>query len=327
MALSRDLTQAVQFALAVAALGWAADALMMGLQQTQRGLLREAFRRSLEIGRLGNITVELVRGPLAVLGSLALGLLGASLGMHLLQTGFAITPKRLKLDFSRLSPAARLRDLPGQNLQETGKALLLFPLFAWACWAVIRDNMDAFLALPRQSPAASMALVGASFESLMGKAAIGLLALGLWDYFRQRHTLLAKLRMTKVEVRQEQKDLEGNPLIKARFRRLQRELLRKRMMSRVPQSTVVITNPTHYAVALEYRLETMPAPVVTAKGVNYMAQRIRRVAEEHGIPVVENAPLAQALYKTCEVGREIPMALYRAVAEILAYIFRLTRKG
>ncbi len=327
IAQSRDLTQAAQFALTVAALGWGAQSTIQGLEQCQRGLLAEAFRKGLEIGRLRELVVELLRGPLALLLYLALALVGSSLLMHLLQTGFAITPKRLKLDFSRLSPAGRLRELPAQNLRETLKALVLFPLFAWAVWTVVEQNMEPFLGLPRQSLLAATALVGNSLQSLLGKAAVALLALGAWDYFRERQSLHRKLRMTKHEVRQEQKDLEGNPLIKARLRRLQREMMRRRMMSKVPKASVVITNPTHYAVALEYHLEGMRAPMVTAKGQNYLAERIRRVAEQYGIPVVENAPLAQALYKSCEVGSEIPVALYRAVAEILAYIFRLTKQA
>ncbi len=327
IASSRDLTQAVEFTVALGALAWLAGALMEGLKQCQRGLLAEAFRGELAAARLGAVVWELARGPLITLSWMAAALVVAALGMHLLQTGFAITPKRLKLDWARLSPASRLREAPGQNLRETVKALVLFPIFAWACWVVMRDNLEGFLRLPRQTVWAATALVGSSLESLLWKAAMALMALGAWDYFRQRQHLLRKLRMTRYEVRQEQKDLEGDPLIKARLRRLQRELVRRRMMSRVPKSSVVVTNPSHYAVALEYRLETMRAPVVAAKGVNYMAQRIRRVAEEHGVPIVENPPLAQALYKSCEVGSEIPVALYKAVAEILAYIFRLAKQG
>lgn len=308
-------------------LGGAAPVLMEGLKQCQRGLLAEAFRGSLEAGRLGDVMVGLLGGPLAAAGYFGAGLLAVSLAMHLVQTGFALTPKRLKPDFSRLSPGMRLRELPGQNLRETGKAVLLFPLFSWAAWAVVRDNLDAYLQLPRQTAAAATALVGNSLESLLWKASLALLALGAWDYYRQRARLMGKLRMTRQEVRQEQKDLEGNPLIKARLRRLQRDFMRRRMMSRVPKSTVVITNPAHYAVALEYHLETMRAPVVVAKGQNYLAQRIRQAAERSGVPIVENPPLAQALYKSCEIGSEIPEALYRAVAEILAYIFRLRREG
>ncbi len=327
MAVSRDLTQALQFGLAVILMGWAAPALFEGLKQSQRGLFAEAFRGSLEAPRLGQLVIGLLRGPLAAAGYLGAGLLAVSFLSHLAQTGFAITPKRLRLDLSRLSPLARLRELPGQNLRETAKALILLPLFAWAAWAVVRDNLDGFLRLPRQTAAAGASLVGASLESLLGKGAMALAVLGAWDYFRQRQGLMGKLRMTRQEVRQEQKDLEGNPLMKARLRRLQREFMRRRMMAKVPKSTVVITNPTHYAVALEYHLETMRAPVVVAKGQNYLALRIREAAERHHIPLVENPPLAQALYKTCEIGSEIPVVLYRAVAEILAYIFRLRREG
>jgi flagellar biosynthetic protein FlhB len=323
---SRDLTQAAGFALAVAALAWAGEALFAGLQESMRGLFAEAFRDGLDAGRIGALLAGLLGGPLAAAAYLGAALLATALIAHFLQTGFAISPKRLQFDFSKLSPAGRIATLPAQNVREACKALLLFPLFAWACWAVLSQNLGAFLELPNQTPAAAAALVGHSLGSLSGKAAVVLLALGAWDYFRERQKLLRQLRMTKQEVRQEQRDLEGNPLIKARFRRLQREMARRRMMSRVPKSSVVITNPAHYAVALEYRMERMRAPVVTAKGQNYMALRIRRMAEQHGIPLVENPPLAQALYKGCEVGSEIPVALYHAVAEILAYIFRLTRQ-
>jgi flagellar biosynthetic protein FlhB len=325
IASSRDLTQAVQFTMAVAAMGWFAGALTEGLETLQRGLFAEAFRGNLELPRLRLVLAGIIRGPLAPAAWLSLALLGASLAMHFLQTGFALTSKRLRMDTSRLNPAARLRELPGQNLQETCKAVLLFPIFAGASWVVVRDNLDAFLTLPRQPAAAGLSLLGRSLESLLWKAALALLALGAFDYYRQRRKLGRKLRMTRQEVRQEQRDLEGNPLVKARLRRLQRDLLRRRMIARVPKSSVVITNPSHYAVALEYHLDTMRAPAVTAKGINHMALRIRRLAEQHGIPIVENPPLAQALYKSCQVGGEIPVALYRAVAEILAYIFRLTK--
>jgi flagellar biosynthetic protein FlhB len=124
-------------------------------------------------------------------------------------------------------------------------------------------------------------------------------------------------------VREEIKELEGNPQIKARIRRLQRDLARRRMMNDVKTATAVIVNPTHYAVAIRYEMETMAAPVVVAKGRNVLAQRLREIALEHQIPLIENPPLAQALYKTVKVGHPIPLHLYRAVAEVLAYIYRL----
>ena len=129
--------------------------------------------------------------------------------------------------------------------------------------------------------------------------------------------------MSKQEIKEEMKELEGNPQMKARVRRLQRDRARRNMMKEIPTATAVVVNPTHYAVAIRYRMEDMAAPAVVAKGKNYLALRIRAKAIEHQVPIIENPPLAQALYKSVEPGQEIPPHLYRAVAEILAYIFKL----
>jgi flagellar biosynthetic protein FlhB len=161
---------------------------------------------------------------------------------------------------------------------------------------------------------------------VLWKAAALFLVWGVVDLFRQRRRYERDLRMTKQEIREEAKETDGNPQTKGRIRRLQRDLLRRRMMQEVPKATAVVVNPTHYAVALRYQMDRMAAPLVVAKGKNYLALRIRQKAVENQVPVIENPPLAQALYKTAEVGQEIPPALYRAVAEILAYIFRLTNR-
>jgi flagellar biosynthetic protein FlhB len=154
------------------------------------------------------------------------------------------------------------------------------------------------------------------------RAAIFLFILSLADYAFQKHRFLEGLKMTKQEVKDEHRDTEGDPLIRGRIRRIQRELARRRMMAEVPKADVVITNPTHYAVALAYKMESMEAPQVTAKGVGFLALRIKELAQQYRIPIVENKPLAQTLYKTVELGRFIPPHLYRAVAEILAYIYK-----
>jgi flagellar biosynthetic protein FlhB len=142
------------------------------------------------------------------------------------------------------------------------------------------------------------------------------------DYILQRYTFEKSIRMTKQEVKQESKDSEGNPQVRGRMRRLRRDLLRRSLHQDVQRATAVITNPTHYAVALEYRSTSMPAPVVVAKGRNLIAQKIKELARWHEIPIVENPPLAQALYKATEVGQMIPPQLYAAVAEILAFLYR-----
>jgi flagellar biosynthetic protein FlhB len=143
------------------------------------------------------------------------------------------------------------------------------------------------------------------------------------DLWRQSRKHAAELRMSRQEIRDELKEAEGNPQTKARIRRIQRDLLRRKMMSQVPTATAVVVNPTHYAVALRYDMHAPGAPVVVAKGKNYLALRIKQKAIEHQVPIVENPPLAQSLYKSVQVGQEIPPALYRAVAEVLAYIYRV----
>jgi flagellar biosynthetic protein FlhB len=149
------------------------------------------------------------------------------------------------------------------------------------------------------------------------------LLFGVVDLLRARQRFRKELRMSKQEIRDETKETEGNPQMKARIRRIQRERLRHKMMKEVPNATAVIVNPTHYAVALRYSLDSMSTPVVVAKGKNYLAQRIRQRAVESQVPIIENPPLAQALYRSVDVGQEIPAHLYRAVAEILAYVFKL----
>jgi len=193
------------------------------------------------------------------------------------------------------------------------------------CVPAARANADLLLTLPFMSLDSGLLKVGTSIKDILWKAAAVFLVFGLIDLFRQKRKFNKDLRMTKHEVKQESKENEGSPLIKGKIRRLQRDLARRRMMQNVATATAVIVNPTHYAIALRYDHETMATPMVVAKGKNYLALRIRQRALEHNIPLVENPPLAQALYKSVDVGKEIPAHLYRAVAEVLAYIYRLTR--
>ncbi|MBL8221619.1 MAG: EscU/YscU/HrcU family type III secretion system export apparatus switch protein, partial [Bryobacterales bacterium] len=202
---------------------------------------------------------------------------------------------------------------------------VLLPVFAWILYALIAAHWEEFLVLPRMSLEAGLGRVAGILSSLLWKAAVVLFVLGAIDLFRQRRRWMSQLRMTKQEIREEQKDVEGNPLIRMRIRRLQREALRRRMMEQVPKATAVIVNPTHFAVAIRYQPASMAAPKVVAKGKNYLALRIRETAVRSQVPVIENPPLAQALFRSADVGQEIPAHLYQAVAEILAYIYRLTR--
>ena len=245
------------------------------------------------------------------------------LGFRLITTRFGLSLKRLMPDPARLNPLAKLRELPRQNLPALIQAVIMLPLFLWAAYAIARERLGVFLTLPMQSVEGGCAVLGASLMELLWKAAAVFLVFGSVDLFRQLRVYTKDLRMSKQEIREEHKDLEGNPQIKMKIRRLRRDQARRQMMKEVPNATAVVVNPTHFAVAIRYRLDSLTAPTVVAKGKNYLAQRIRQKAVENQVPVVENAPLAQALYKSVEVGQEIPPHLYRAVAEILAYIFKL----
>jgi flagellar biosynthetic protein FlhB len=163
-------------------------------------------------------------------------------------------------------------------------------------------------------------------EDLLWKAAALFVLVGLWDFWRQQRRWESEMRMTKQEVREEMKETEGNPQIKHKIRRMMRDLSRRRMMQDVDTATAVIVNPTHYAVAVRYAPAGMAAPRVVAKGRNFLALRIRERAVRAQVPIVENPPLAQALYRSAQVGQEIPPHFYRAVAEVLAYIYRLMNR-
>jgi flagellar biosynthetic protein FlhB len=261
--------------------------------------------------------------PLAAAGS-ALVLTG--LAVRLATTRMGLSSKKLAPDLKRLHPLARLRELPKQNLPALVEALIMLPLFGLAVWRLARDNYQAFLMLPMTDLESAAARTGRSLLDLFWKAAGLFVVFGVVDLVRQRRRHRHQMRMSKQEIREEFKELEGNPQIKSRIRRLQRDAARRRMMKEVPRATAVVVNPTHYAVALRYEIESMGAPLVVAKGRNWLALRIRSLALEHQVPVIENPPLAQALYNSADVGQEIPVHLYRAVAEVLSYVFRLMQR-
>ncbi len=234
-----------------------------------------------------------------------------------------VSGKKLAPDLQRLNPLSRLKEVPAQNLSQFLRSALLLPVFlgvaAWLVWGYANQ----FLYLPLLPWANGVTVVGGALRSLIEKALYVFLALGLFDWWRQSQKYDKKLRMTKQEVRDEYKEVEGNPQIKAKVRRLQREMSRRRMMADVPKASAVIVNPTHYAVAIRYDLAAGSAPKIVAKGRNHVARRIRELAIANEVPIIENPPLARALFAAAEVGQEIPPHLYKAVAEILAYLYRI----
>ena len=320
---SREFVAGVQFVAFVTLLSSYGGGWLTRMRAVTRTVLRESFSTELTPGVVETWLMAIGRTvfiPLLLWGA---GLVLASVAAQLLVTRLGVAASKLQPDLKRLNPLRKLAELPRQNLVQLLQAAILLPVFGAAAWVVASDSAAVFLRLPFQAVEAGLAQVGDAIRSLLWKAAAVLFLWGVFDLVRQRRRHHAEMKMTKQEVRDEARENEGHPQIKGRIRRLQRDLLRRRMMSEVPSATAVVVNPTHYAVAIRYQMEMMAAPVVVAKGKNYLALRIRKKALEHQVPIVENPPLAQALYASVDVGREIPPALYRAVAEILAYIHRL----
>ena len=247
-----------------------------------------------------------------------------TVAINLAVTKMGFSLKKLLPDFTRLNPAAKIKNLATQGPAAVAQAATMLVIFSGAIYLIAKQNAEVFLLLPFASLDIGLQKVAAAIKDLLWKAAAVFLVFGLIDLFRQRRRYTKGLRMSKQEVKEEAKESEVNPQIKGKIRRLRRDLARRRMMKEVATATAVIVNPTHYAVALRYQRNTTGTPLVVAKGKNYLALRIRQLATENGVPLVENPPLAQALYKSVDVGREIPPHLYRAVAEVLAYIYRLT---
>jgi flagellar biosynthetic protein FlhB len=320
---AREFVGALQFMVFLGLLGLGGAHWWAQFRQTTRWLLARAFAGGWGAADLAHIAWRLFWQHLLPLALGGMGVALATLAFRLITTRFGFSLKKLAPDPARLNPFAKLRELPRQNLPSLLQAVILLPLFLWAVYAMARQKLEEILGLPLGSVENGARFIGGSLLELFWKAAGLFLVFGAVDLARQMHRYKQDLRMSKQDIKEEMKDLEGNPQMRARIRRLMRERLRRQMMKEVPKATAVVVNPTHFAVAIRYQVESMAAPVVVAKGKNYLAQRIRQKAVEHQVPIIENAPLAQALYQSVEVGQEIPPHLYRAVAEILAYIFKL----
>ena len=327
VARSRDLGVAVSSIALTLALGsfgpgiaaTMADRLATGLRRIGDRPLESISPNELTLGIIADGWMMLrTVGPLLGLAALV-GVLGMAV-----QTGFTFATEPLKLNWSRLSPSAGLARLkPSQGGVEFLKAALAVSALTTIAWKVIDAQMHDGGMVARMAPADAAKYAWESIRRLLWQGALAMLALGAADFLVQRWRTTSGLKMSKQEVKDEARSAEGSPELKARVRQVQREMSKRRMLKAVQTATVVVTNPTHYAVALHYDRASMVAPMVVAKGMDHMAAHIKELARKHGVPTVENVPLAQALYKGTEVGETIPGPLFGAVAEVLAYLVKL----
>ena len=240
------------------------------------------------------------------------------------QTGFVYAPKKLEPNWNKLNIfAAMTQFINMKKIVESLKGIIKITVIAFIGVLVIRPYLEKVNLMPGMETMAILSFIHKIVVLLIFTVVIAVLVIAVADYAYQKYQHLKKLRMTKQEVKDEYKQMEGDPLVKSRIRQVRMERARHRMMDAVPRADVVIVNPTHYAVALEYKMEKMDAPVVVAKGLDNLALRIREIAEEHDIPIVENPPLARALFASVELDQSIPAEHFKAVAEVIGYVMQL----
>jgi flagellar biosynthetic protein FlhB len=243
---------------------------------------------------------------------------------NIAQTGFLFTTEPLRPNFGKLNPVSGMKKLfSSQALVELVKSVIKFTLIGLVAWKVIHREIPVLVEIIEKTPEEIVVYLLQVGSSILLQCGLLLLLLAAGDYAFQRWSSEKSMRMTKEEVKEEGRQQEGDPNVKARIRSIQRERARRRIMQEVPKADVVITNPTHFAVALKYERGSADAPRVLVKGSDLMALRIRKIAEDSGVPVVERPPLARALYHDVDEGQEIPYELFQAVAEVLAYVYRL----
>ena len=240
------------------------------------------------------------------------------------QTGFIYAPKKLEPNWNKLNIFAALPNFINmKKVVESLKGIIKISVITFVAILVVKPYLEKVNLMPSMGTTAILSFIHKIVLLLIFTVVIAVFVIAVADYVYQRYTHLKKLRMTKQEVKDEYKQMEGDPMVKSRIRQIRMERARHRMMENVPKADVVIVNPTHYAVALEYKMEQMDAPVVLAKGLDHLALRIREIAEENEIPVVENPPLARALFASVEIDQTIPPEHFKAVAEVIGYVMQL----
>lgn len=295
------------------------------------GLLTVFLERPEQLAVDGGGLLLLFHTVLMKLGLVLAPLFGifalAALAGHVLQSRPGFTPSKLAPDFSKVSPAAGFQRLFGlDGWMNLVKGLAKMAIVGIAVWTQLWPARGMLSLILTQSPGGVIADMGYLLFKVLMAALAALAVIAGADYFLQRMQFMKRNRMSKQEIKEEYRQNEGDPHVKAKIRQLRQERSRKRMMARVPEATVVLMNPTHYAVALQYTQGEMAAPICVAKGVDALALRIRAVAEDNDVPVVENPPLARALHASVEIDEPVPPEHYKAVAQVIGYVFRLQGK-
>jgi len=325
---SREVGHWTMFLSVAAILGLMGAGIAQSVMRTVTPFIEKPDQISVDPGNLGRVLVDTAIDAALPLAFPIFILMLAGVIPTVLQTGFLVSSESIKPKLSKLSPKAGLKKIFSasagiETLKNVAKLIIVGSISAWLIHPELLRidqmiDLDLVDALAELKEATLLLLAGIISVMFLLAAA---------DIAYQRYAFMKKMRMSKQDVKEEYKQAEGDPMIKMRLRQIRFEKSRRRMMSAVPKATVVVTNPTHYAVALLYEPETMQAPKLVAKGADLIAKRIRELAVEHKVPIVENPPAARALFAAVEIDEVVPPEHYKAVAEIISYVFKIKKKA
>ncbi len=327
VAKSRDLPGAIGL-LAAAGFFWiGGGAMLEKTEDFMRSTFATVVREEMTNIQFHALLMHTAESVILLLTPLMIIMVIVGVGANIVQTGPVASFDPLVPKWSKISPVKGFQKIfSATTLVELVKSILKIALVSATVYMVMKSEVDHLPTLAAIDLASFLPYMGKVSLKIVMMTGFLMLLLGLVDFSFQRFDHEKKLRMSKEEVKREMKESEGDPMVRARIRSVQREAAKKRMMSDVPDADVVVTNPTHLAIAIKYDPAGMGAPKVLAKGAGHIAKKIREIAKANNVPVLEDKPLARALFKGVEVGQEVPFELYQAVAEILAFVYRLNNK-
>jgi flagellar biosynthetic protein FlhB len=324
VAQSREVQAAAMFTLLLLFWIFFAPIFWEQIREMTTALWRDSGEYAITTLSLMQLSYYIGAGLAMALAPLFLVVLVVGFFATFLQIGWLFTTQPLMPDLSKLDPIKGMaRFVSKRSLVEVIKSLLKVGLIGWVAYKTVKGEFDQALLLLQMPVEHTVLYLAKTAALVMAKVAAIMIVLAILDYAFVRWELEEKMKMTKQEQKEEMKETEGDPHIKSKIRSIQQQMARRRMMAAVPEADVVITNPTHIAVAIQYQAGKMDAPLVLAKGQELVAEKIREIAREHDIPLVENPPVARLLHSKVEVGQSIPEEMFKAVAEILAYVYSL----
>ncbi len=325
---SQDLSAAAALGTGLLALYMLGSSMLRTLLSCGRYYLGQAAQLDLEAVPLSSFAADAAYWLAAGALPFALVMLFSGLVMNFAQVGVLFTTQPLMPKLNKLNPITGFKKFVStRTFVELVKSLIKLGAVGVIVYLSVRNRLPELLVLSSLTPLAIMHATAGMIASVWWRIVLAMIALGIADYGYQYWQRERDLRMTHQEMKEEMREMEGDPKVKRRVRQLQRELVMKRMMGEVPTADVIVTNPTEYAVALRYNMATMGAPEVIAKGRRLLAQRIRDIGVEHSVPIVQKPELARALYGAVEVGDQVPEKLFRAVAEVLSYVYQIDRRA